>query len=277
MTLLPTTPYDAGRLLRNDVNSGISDAHQQRKIKGKKQAAMLGGYIGEVCQRILNGIVRLLAYLNPNPNLLSVIGLGINVFAALLYGYGDFFYAGLIMIFANIFDLLDGRVARLTGRVTKFGAFLDSSLDRLSDMVVFLGIIIFYSRDNQHHSTLYAALTGAALIGSVMVSYTSARAESLIPKCDVGFLRRPERVVLLILGSLTEWPGSSSPFLNKMPATIWLMAVLSYWTFAQRLFHTWRQIQEIEDRESESNPDTARSQQEGQSPSFKHHSSVTDR
>lgn len=207
---------------------------------------MLGGYIGEASQRILDAIVRLLARLNPNPNLLSVIGLGINVLAAVLYGYGQFFYAGLVMIFANIFDLLDGRVARLTGRVTKFGAFLDSSLDRLSDMLVFLGIIIFYSRDTEYHSTLYAALTGAALIGSVMVSYTSARAESLIPKCDVGFLRRPERVVLLIIGSLTVWPESSSPFLNKMPATIWLMTVLSYWTFAQRLFHTWRQIREIE-------------------------------
>lgn len=207
---------------------------------------MLGGYIGEASQRILDAIVRLLARLNPNPNLLSVIGLGINILAALLYGYGQFFYAGLVMIFANIFDLLDGRVARLTGRVTKFGAFLDSSLDRLSDMLVFLGIIIFYSRDTEYHSTLYAALTGAALIGSVMVSYTSARAESLIPKCDVGFLRRPERVVLLIIGSLTVWPESSSPFLNKMPATIWLMTVLSYWTFAQRLFHTWRQIREME-------------------------------
>ncbi len=221
---------------------------------------MLGGYIGDICQRILNGIVRQLSRLNPNPNLLSVIGLGINVFAAFLYGYGKFFYAGLVMIFANIFDLLDGRVARLTGRVTKFGAFLDSSLDRLSDMVVFLGIIIFYSRDTEFHSTLYAALTGAALIGSVMVSYTSARAESLIPKCDVGFLRRPERVVLLILGSLTVWPESSSLFLNKMPATIWLMAVLSYWTFAQRLFHTWRQIREIERQELASESGTAKSQ-----------------
>jgi CDP-diacylglycerol--glycerol-3-phosphate 3-phosphatidyltransferase len=219
---------------------------------------MLGGYIGEICQRILNGIVRLLARLNPNPNLLSVIGLGINIFAALLYGYGLFFYAGLVMIFANIFDMLDGRVARLTGRVTKFGAFLDSSLDRLSDMIVFLGIIIFYSRDTEYHSTLYAALTGAALIGSVMVSYTSARAESLIPKCDVGFLRRPERVVLLILGSLTVWPESDHPLLNKMPATIWLMAVLSYWTFGHRLYHTWRQIREME---SEAETSSAESQE----------------
>lgn len=206
---------------------------------------MLGELIGGVSQKALNAIVRSLIRLNPNPNVLSVIGLGINLWAALLYAYGKFFAAGLVMILANLFDILDGRVARGTGRVTKFGAFLDSSLDRLSDMVVFLGIIIFYSRDTEYHSTLYAALTGAALIGSVMVSYTSARAESLIPKCDVGFLRRPERVILLIIGSLTVWPGSTHPLLNKMPATIWLMTVLSYWTFIQRLHHTWRQLREM--------------------------------
>jgi CDP-diacylglycerol--glycerol-3-phosphate 3-phosphatidyltransferase len=210
---------------------------------------MLGGFIGEVSQRALDGIVSLLVRINPNPNVLSLIGLGINTFAAVLYGYGRFFFAGLVMIFANIFDILDGRVARKTGRVTKFGAFLDSSLDRLSDMSVYLGIMIFYARDTEYHSTLYSALTGAALIGSVMISYTSARAESLIPKCDVGFLRRPERVVLLIIGSLTVWPGSTNPLLNKMPATIWLMTILSYWTFAQRIYHSWQQITEIDSRD----------------------------
>src|SRR5437870_4572629 len=157
---------------------------------------MLGAYIGEGSKRIINGLVRQLVRLNPDPNLLSVIGLGINICAALFYGYGRFIWAGIMLAVANIFDIFDGRVARLTGRVTKFGAFLDSSLDRLSDMVVFLGIIIFYARDTQYHSTLYASLTGAALIGSVMISYTSARAESIVPKMDVGFFRRPERVVL---------------------------------------------------------------------------------
>jgi CDP-diacylglycerol--glycerol-3-phosphate 3-phosphatidyltransferase len=207
---------------------------------------MLGTYIGEACGRVINGIVHAIVRFNPDPNLLTVIGLCINILAACLYGFGQFFYAGLVMICANLFDMLDGRVARLTGRVTKFGAFLDSSLDRLSDMVVFLGIIIFYARDTQYHSTLYAALTGAALIGSVMISYTSARAESIVPKMDVGFFRRPERVVLLIIGSLTVWPNSTHWALNKMPATIWLMAVLSYWTFAQRLYDTWRLTRELE-------------------------------
>lgn len=217
---------------------------------------MFGTVIGDACARVINGLVRGIVRFNPDPNLLTVIGLCINIWAACLYGFGEFFYAGLVMIFANIFDMLDGRVARLTGRVTKFGAFLDSSLDRLSDMVVFLGIIIFYARDTQYHSTLYASLTGAALIGSVMISYTSARAESILPKMDVGFFRRPERVVLLIIGSLTVWPNSTHWALNKMPATIWLMTVMSYWTFGQRLYDTWRLTREMEARQLPDGPDT---------------------
>src|SRR5262245_161392 len=116
---------------------------------------MLGGYIGEVCQRVLNGIVRQIARLDPNPNLLSVIGLSINVFAVILFGTLLFFFSGFVSLFANFFDILGWRVARLTVRVTMFGAFLDSSLDRLSDMVVFLGIIIFYARDSEYRVTLY--------------------------------------------------------------------------------------------------------------------------
>lgn len=197
---------------------------------------MVGGYIGEACQQVLNGLVRVLARLNPNPNLLSLIGLGINCWAAIHYAFGQFWQAGVVMILANLFDMLDGRVARLTGRTTKFGAFLDSSLDRISDMGVFLGVMYYYTRLGTSHSALYVLLTGVALIGSVMVSYTSARAESLIPKCDVGFLRRPERVVLLILGSL----------LAKLEPTIWLMAILSFWTFCHRLYHTWVELRDID-------------------------------
>ncbi|HEX8709967.1 MAG TPA: CDP-alcohol phosphatidyltransferase family protein [Pyrinomonadaceae bacterium] len=203
---------------------------------------MFGASIGRGAQRIINAMVRGLAYGRINPNLLTVIGVAINVGCGLLFGFGEFFWAGIILIVANLFDMLDGQVARLSGRVTRFGGFLDSSLDRLSDMVVFIGLMVFYARDTQFHSTLNVFLTGAALMGSVMVSYTSARAESLIPKCDVGFLRRPERVVLLIIGALTTHPGSANPFLNRMPAVLWVLAVGSYWTFAHRMYHTWREV-----------------------------------
>jgi len=106
--------------------------------------------------------------------------------------------------------------------------------------------MVFYARDTEFHSTLNVFLAGAALMGSVMVSYASARAESLIPKCDVGFLRRPERVVLFIIGALTTHPESSNPFLNRMPAVLWILAVGSYWTFAHRMYHTWREVKRSE-------------------------------
>jgi CDP-diacylglycerol--glycerol-3-phosphate 3-phosphatidyltransferase len=203
---------------------------------------VFGASIGRGAGRIINAMVRGLAYGRINPNLLTVIGVAINVGCGLLFGFGYFFWAGVILIVANLFDMLDGQVARLSGRVTRFGGFLDSSLDRLSDMVVFVGLMIFYARDTEFHSTLNVFLAGAALMGSVMVSYTSARAESLIPKCDVGFLRRPERVVLLIIGALVTHPGSQNPFLNRMPAVLWILAVGSYWTFAHRMYHTWREV-----------------------------------
>ena len=203
---------------------------------------MFGASIGRGAQRIIDAMVRWLAMGHINPNILTVIGVALNVGCGLLFGLGWFFAAGIALIVANLFDMLDGQVARLSGRVTRFGGFLDSSLDRLSDMVVFVGLMVFYARDTGFHSTLNVFLAGAGLMGSVMVSYASARAESLIPKCDVGFLRRPERVVLFIIGALSTHPGSTNYFANRMPAVLWVLAVGSYWTFAHRMYHTWREL-----------------------------------
>ncbi len=211
---------------------------------------MFGASIGRGALRIIDAMVRGLSRGRVNPNWLTVIGVSINVLSGLLFGLGHFFSAGLVLIVANLFDMLDGKVARMTGRVTRFGGFLDSSLDRLSDMVVFVGLMVFYARATDdptspafgHHSTLNVFLAGAALMGSVLVSYTSARAESLIPKCDVGFLRRPERVVLLIIGALSTHRGSANYFANRMPAVLWVLAVGSYWTFAHRMYHTWHEV-----------------------------------
>ncbi|MBL8149940.1 MAG: CDP-alcohol phosphatidyltransferase family protein [Blastocatellia bacterium] len=209
---------------------------------------MLGEQIGYMGKRALDAIVHAIASLDPNPNHLTFAGLLINIAAAFLFGYGYFFVGGLVLLFANIFDMLDGRVARHTGRVTRFGAFFDSVMDRYSDIIVLLGIIIYYARDTKDHNTLYVALTGIGLVGSVLVSYTRARAESLIPKCKVGFLERPERVVLLVIGSLTEI-GPQHLFLHKMHAVIWILAVLSHWTVIHRVYHTWKEVRVIDEME----------------------------
>src|ERR671918_575069 len=203
---------------------------------------MFGASIGRAGQRIIDAMVRWLARGHINPNILTFVGVAINVGSGLLFGWGQFFWAGIILIVANLFDMLDGQVARLSGRVTRFGGFLDSSLDRLSDMVVFVGLMVYYARDLPSHSTLNVFLAGAGLMGSVMVSYASARAESLIPKCDVGFLRRPERVVLFIIGALSTRPSSQHFLLNRMPAVLWVLAIGSYWTFAHRMYHTWLEL-----------------------------------
>src|SRR6266508_5237780 len=206
---------------------------------------MFGASIGRGAQRIIDAMVRWLAHGHINPNVLTVIGVSLNVGCGLLFGFGLFFWAGIALIVANLFDMLDGQVARLSGRVTRFGGFLDSSLDRLSDMVVFVGLMIFYARITQFHSTLNVFLAGAGLMGSVMVSYASARAESLITKCDVGFLRRPERVVLVIIGALSTHPGSNNFFANRMPAVLWVLAIGTYWTFAHGNNHKWYELNKV--------------------------------
>ena len=205
---------------------------------------MISEAIGTGCRRLIDAIVRTLARSRINPNALTFIGLLTNIGCAFLYGYGRFFPAGLLMILANVFDILDGRVARLRGRVTQFGAFFDSVIDRYSDIVVFVGIMVFYASPGSDYSPLRVALTGIALVGSVMISYSRARAESLDIACKVGFLERPERVVLLIIGSLTEIGPQSNPFLHKMPQVLWVLAVLSHWTVVHRIYHTWREMRE---------------------------------
>src|SRR6059058_4626542 len=209
---------------------------------------MFGASIGRAGQRIIDAMVRWLARGHFNPNALTVIGVAINVWSGLLFGLGQFFAAGIVLIVANLFDMLDGQVSRLSGRVTRFGGFLDSSLDRLSDMVVFVGLMVFYARDTEFHSTLNVFLAGAGMMGSIMVSYASARAESIIPKCDVGFLRRPERVVLFIIGALSTRPSSHNFFANRMPAVLWVLAIGSYWTFAHRMYHTWREVNKVDEQ-----------------------------
>lgn len=221
---------------------------------------MITRAIGAACKRVLDAIVRTIARAPfVTPNVLTVIGLLINIFCAVLYGLGYFLEGGLVLIFANLFDMLDGSVARLQGRVTRFGAFFDSVMDRYSDTIVFVGIMVFYARDTVHHSTLYVALTGVVLIGSVLISYSRARAEGVGIECKVGFLERPERVVLIIIGSLTEVSPetyaavasnlhtiAAELMFYKMRAVLWVMAVLSHWTVIHRVYHTYLEFQRVD-------------------------------
>jgi len=212
---------------------------------------MFGASIGRGAMRIINAMVRGLASAGVHPNILTTIGVFINALCGVLFGTGEFFWAGLVLIVANLFDMLDDNVARLSGNVTKFGGFLDSSLDRLSDMFAFLGIMMFYAGNSQQHSLLNVFLAGVGMMASVMVSYTTARSEGLGVKANVGFLQRPERVVLLIIGALSTWNwNSGSFFANRMPQVLWVLALGSLWTLVHRMYFIWKEFEKLEARDA---------------------------
>lgn len=193
---------------------------------------MITRQIGQTLNYVLLAIVRAFAASGINPNVLSVIGFAVTLLAAYLFAYGYFRWAGAGIILAGLFDMLDGRVARLTGRVTPFGGFLDSVLDRYSDLCLLIGLLIFYARASRF---VYVTVVALAMIGSVMTSYARARAENLIPTCKVGFLERPERMVLIIIGALFD----------RMAPVLWIITVLSTWTVIHRVIYTWQESRRL--------------------------------
>ena len=197
--------------------------------------------IGLFFGAIINAIVRWLALSKIHPNVLTFLGLLINIWAAWLFAAGSFRWAGVVVTGAAIFDMVDGRVARATSQVTRFGGFFDSVLDRYSDLAMYIGLLVYYASINRFP---YIVLTAIVMTGSVMISYTRARAENAIPKCKVGFLERPERVVLIILGALAAWiPGVG----DRMAAVLWVIAVLSNVTVIHRMIYTYQQAKLLED------------------------------
>ena len=196
--------------------------------------------VGRACGVLLDAIVRMLALTRINPNVLTLMGLAVNTYAAFLFGYANgenqrrmFFYAGLVIIASGFFDLVDGRVARASNQDTRFGGFFDSVVDRYSDASLFFGLLVFYARGQRF---FYVVLTALVMISAIMVSYARARAESLIGSCRVGFMERPERLVLLIIGAL----------FNVMAPALWVIAVLSTITVIHRIVYTWQRTREME-------------------------------
>lgn len=197
---------------------------------------MIAERIGTALSRPLDAIVRFASRFSPD--VLTITGLALNGIACACFalsGGKDYRAAwglqlgGLVTAVASVFDMLDGRVARLRGRETSFGAFLDSTMDRYSDMVLYMGLMILYARVDQ---TPHMVLVWVAAFGSFMTSYARARAESLVPRCTVGFLERPERIVLIILGAL----------LNRMTPVLWIIAVLSNLTALQRIVYAYVEL-----------------------------------
>ncbi len=190
---------------------------------------MFSDVIGRGGKFVLDRIVRLLASLKINPNLLTFIGVLISFWAAWEFGYGNFRRGALVIILAGMFDMLDGEVARVSRSVTPFGAFYDSVIDRYSDTIILQGLMVYYARQQLLG---YVVLVGIVFMGAVLTSYARARAESMIPTCKVGFMERPERIVLLVIGGLA----------GRMEAVLWVLAVLGNWTVINRIYYTWKEL-----------------------------------
>ncbi len=202
--------------------------------------------IGNLFGLVLGGIVRVLTGAHVHPNVLTSIGLAINAVAAWLFSQGEFVSAGVVVLCGAVFDLVDGPVARESNRVTRFGGFLDSVLDRYSDLILLMGLLVYYASINRF---FYIVLTAVVMTGSVMVSYTRARSENAIASCKVGFLERPERIVLIIIGAL----------FGRMAQVLWVIAILSNVTVIHRIVHTWRQTRELD---AQSQRETSSQQQD---------------
>ena len=168
---------------------------------------------------------RLLLRLHLRPNHLTVCGLGVSVATAVAFASGRTRPAGVLLVLAGLFDYFDGSLARASGQVTPFGGFLDSVIDRYSDLVVLLGIVLLFVDAGNGRGI---AITMVALIGTVMVSYTKARAESIGVACNVGFMERPERMICMIAGAL----------LDLLEPVLWILALLTNATAVHRIVFT---------------------------------------
>ena len=178
-------------------------------------------------RQLLHPLVRLLSALRVRPDTLTVLGWTLSVASAVLFGLGYARLAGAVMLLGGLFDALDGAVARESNRMSAFGAFLDSTLDRLSESTIFVGIVFFYAASDLPYGAL---LAGTAMVFSLLTSYARARAEGLGIECQVGLLERAGRVVILSVSSM----------LGLLTVGLWLVAAGALVTTVQRILHVHR-------------------------------------
>jgi CDP-diacylglycerol--glycerol-3-phosphate 3-phosphatidyltransferase len=175
-------------------------------------------------------VAPLLNRLGVTPNMVTLIGLLLTAGVAAVLANGSLFVGGWLLIAAAIFDLFDGALARATDQTSRFGAFFDSIIDRYSEAVIFLGLLIYYQRLGGPQALTPIVLVYSAIIGSVMVSYSRARAEGLDIACETGWLGRPERITILCLGLILGW----------LTLALWILAIFTNITAIQRIVHVWQ-------------------------------------
>ena len=194
---------------------------------GAEQPATLTDWARRWSAGILEPLARLIARTGVSPNAVTVTGLALNAGVAWVLAQGHMRVGGLLVALAGLFDALDGTLARLTGQKSRFGAFLDSFVDRLCEAALYLGLLVFYTRRGARQEIV---LIYATIVGSLLISYARARAEGLGLECKVGLLTRMERAAILALALL----------LDRMSIALWVLAVLTNFTALQRAYHVWR-------------------------------------
>ena len=177
--------------------------------------------------RLGDPVARALLRAHVRPNHLTLVGLGVSILAACAFAQGSLRTGAVLLTLAGLFDFFDGSLARLANSVSSFGAFLDSVVDRYSDLVVLLGVVLYYHRGAD---TTGVFLTIGALVGTIMTSYTKARAQSIGVACEIGLIERPERLVVLIAGAV----------FNVLTPAMIALAVLTNLTALQRILYTRR-------------------------------------
>ena len=186
----------------------------------------------KLAERFTTPTASILSRTGVTPNTLTVMGFLVSVAAGVLIAKEYFLVGGLVTLFAGAFDLLDGPLARATGRTSKFGGFLDSTLDRLSESAVLAGILAYYAFND---GTWESLLAFGCFVGSVMVSYLRARAEGLGVKCEVGIFTRVERVIVMSIGLMFgQWYDLAIPIM------LGIITALAFVTVLQRLIHVQR-------------------------------------
>jgi phosphatidylglycerophosphate synthase len=215
-----------------DVVSAPREKPSPRRATAPRGRLTFTGIIGTICWLPLRAIIAICVALRIHPNVLTLVGVIINVGAGWALASRRFVLGGIVMIVANIFDFIDGKVAHQLHLESRFGAFWDSTLDRFSDLALLTGLIFLYSKLGRSDYVLIAALT---LIFSIMTSYARARAESLVAKCKVGFMERPERIVLFMIGAFT----------NRMAGVLWVILVLSVLAVANRIYYTYLALNDL--------------------------------
>lgn len=190
---------------------------------------MISEPIGRVVRQYMLGVGRFFAGLGVTPNMATMIGFGLNAIVAIVLASGYPRLAGVLLLVASAFDMVDGAIARYTGKTSSFGGFLDSTVDRYSEIVVYIGLVVWLNTtDNDHLGSLLVLISAT---GALMISYARARAEAIGLKASVGLVARPERVVLLAICLI----------LNLPMIALWILAVTTHITAVWRMVHVWRE------------------------------------